>query len=136
MLPRPTRATPTDTLCPYTPLFRSRLLAVLLGHLGGKADGARQVLLGGREHREGVLVALVEQRARGAFGLDHRHLVLLDDRRGRDGGRRAVGAEDVLHPVLLDQALEELRGAGRGRFVVVVLDRQLDRTSTRLNSSH
>src|SRR3546814_1418343 len=107
MLPRPTRATPTDTLCPYTPLFRSRLLAVLLGHLGGKADGARQVLLGGREHREGVLVALVEQRARGAFGLDHRHLVLLDDRRGRDGGRRAVGAEDVLHPVLLDQRSEE-----------------------------
>ncbi len=60
-------------------------------------DGAGQILLGRRQHREQVLVALGEQRARCAFGLDHRNLVLFGDRRGGLGGRRAVGSEHELH---------------------------------------
>ena len=102
-----------------------RILARLLGDVGRHVDHRRQIFLGGRDDAEMILVALREQRARGRFALHQRGLVLLDHRQDRLGQRRAVGAEHVLDLVLVDQTLDQLRGARRRRFVVVIFDREV-----------
>src|SRR3546814_3423748 len=43
MIRRPPRSTRTDTLFPYTTLFRSALQPVLLGRIAGAADHPRRV---------------------------------------------------------------------------------------------
>src|SRR3546814_1690932 len=72
MLRRPPRATRTDTLFPYTTLFRSVVLAVTAGAVD---DGSGRALdaLGEAEHR--AVAALVEGLAHGAavVGLQRRH---------------------------------------------------------------
>src|SRR3546814_3520707 len=115
MIRRPPRSTRTDTLFPYTTLFRSR------DEIGGASD----------RHQIGALV-LRDRLCRGgaAFGLadageqtliEHESHELVHARRGRGAG----GADDLLadridRADIIDHAALELDG---------------DRESTRLNSS-
>ena len=84
-------------------------------------DHAGEIVLGRAEHAEGVLVALVEDALGRAVALDHRDAVLLGDRADLEGGAGAVGAEQEVDLVLLDQLLREGRALLRVALVVVVL---------------
>src|SRR3546814_18041333 len=109
MIRRPPRSTRTDTLFPYTTLFRSHGDAALLhglqqGRLRARAGAVD--LVGHQElaeHRTG-------NEAEGAAA----DLVLLQDLRPQDVGRHEVRC--ALH--------------------ALVLEAEEDRKSTRLNSSH
>src|SRR3546814_7996370 len=141
MIRRPPRATRTDTLFPYTTLFRS------LDQVGGEAAG--EDLL----HRREVVVALA------ALDLEAPVLGLLGEPVFHDDHRPdVVGALDVAHVVALDaqrslgqtevvlQLVQRLGPAvvvgGATQAVAdelllgVAGDGLLDRKSTRLNSSH
>ena len=104
--------------------------------LGGEVDRLLQVLLGGRQHREQVAVALVEQLARGAVALHHRHAMALGDRGDRLGQTRAVGAEHEPDAVLPDQALGQLGAARRRRLVVVIQDLEPGSSGRRRGRRH
>src|SRR3546814_12706414 len=110
MIRRPPRSTRTDTLFPYTTLFRSRdrIGAAAVSHGRGHVAGDRR----GFGHRDGVVLAagLVEG------------IACFHGERGR--AARGRGAHRV-------PSLARLRPAGRLPAVTLK-----DRKSTRLNSSH
>src|SRR3546814_17283174 len=111
MLRRPPRSTRTDTLFPYTPLFRSggdREAVVHAGDLDHAVFGPLHRVVGAAM----ALVHLDRLRADG----DAQHLVAEADAEQRN--------------VAVEQALDDRHGVSAGRGGVA------DRKSTRLNSSH
>src|SRR3546814_14997576 len=114
MIRRPPRSTRTDTLFPYTTLFRSlAAVALVLGEIEGVVHRPRGMAFGDVEGGEIVPVVL----DLGAGG-DCKAKV------GEDFG------EFVHH--LADRVDAALRARGDGKGDVDLLDRK----STRLNSSH
>src|SRR3546814_2120807 len=120
MIRRPPRSTRTDTLFPYTTLFRSVIagkeILALLAH-----GGAAQRRPAGRDQAHRVAAGVPVDAEEGVGP-------------GLGGGGRGVGLAAVAHG-------REYRGGsrlwqcpGRRRRVAVGLPR--DRKSTRLNSSH
>src|SRR3546814_7876086 len=111
MIRRPPRSTRTDTLFPYTTLFRSlrrlalRARADLFGIGVRLVDIRLRALLRGRDRLE-----FVDHRG-GRIDPAQRHALHLE--------ARAVAVEDLLH-----------------QFLHPLGDPALDRKSTRLNSSH
>src|SRR3546814_9733794 len=109
MLRRPPRSTRTDTLCPYTTLFRS---------VAAQALGGVEVVAGAGDEGD-----------RAMSGVDQvphhlaRAAVVVDAHRAQAGFARAA-VEAAVH--------QHRRHAGAE---VVVHDAGLDRKSTRLNSS-
>src|SRR3546814_18853194 len=84
MIRRPPRSTRTDTLCPYTPLFRSPL--PFLDDVGiGCEDDAAQV----REHLAAPVAkrrdAIVDQLRGGFGGFGHASFVFSGDPAGQVG---------------------------------------------------
>src|SRR3546814_5949429 len=119
MIRRPPRSTRTDTLFPYTTLFRS-------AHL-------RRV---GAEGGEGV----VEQRRADDADLQALQVLRLADRvlRVRDLAEAVLGPGERLDALLvqdLEQPLAD-RAAGERIDRGVVRHQERDRQSTRMNSSH
>src|SRR3546814_15607763 len=121
MIRRPPRSTRTDTLFPYTPLFRSEDAARLavrgldppaLGRLGfgGHACGAHR----GAVRPAGMAVDALEP-----------HRTVGDHRVDIGGGRKAAESPFFLVPA----APDDPRRLG-------IVGGILDRKSTRLNSSH
>src|SRR3546814_19503745 len=102
MLRRPPRSTRTDTLFPYTTLFRSRCsVAVLVGLRLGQYQApalhhdllarGRQVLLAAGEVRHGAIELVVRKELRQIVGPDepvHRQLLLAHGREVRRFERR------------------------------------------------
>src|SRR3546814_6239986 len=147
MIRRPPRSTRTDTLFPYTTLFRSR-----------KLDPGRELATVGQEIRQWIIdtpfPASFEQAVRGAFA------ALDADGGGSFAVRSSATAEDLpdasfagqqetfLNVVGIDDVLEKIRHV----FASLYNDRAIsyrvhkgyahadvalsDRKSTRLNSSH
>src|SRR3546814_14847012 len=76
---RPPRPTRTDTLVPYTPLFRSCL------HLGDAADGAQ-----GRDELTVARPAMAAQVQDAQTGVARRHVGLLAQPLSREAGREVV----------------------------------------------
>src|SRR3546814_3708533 len=107
MCRRPPRSTRTDTLFPYTALFRARCRAADAGTLKLAADAAGQ--------ETGVHAVIGHQRPEGIA--EGGRAVLLDEEMP-DPGRAVTGHQAGAQPAPL---------AGR---------HQGDRKSTRLNSSH
>src|SRR3546814_1928932 len=119
MIRRPPRSTRTDTLFPYTTLFRSRLLHAAEGRRRGEMlgfvdpDGSARDALSDRERL--VLVAAPDRAAETIFA--------------------GIGArDDIVEVVELDQ-----RQDGAELLFLddaAVLGRVVERKGTRLNSSH
>src|SRR3546814_7738458 len=114
MIRRPPRSTRTDTLFPYTTLFRSR---------GGNRRLVRELLHLGQDLIAVGVAQLVDDLAVGEE----------NDAVGPGCGDRVVGDHDDGLPVLVDAAAEQLQHLG-ARAGVEVSGR--DRKSTSLNSSH
>src|SRR3546814_2415317 len=108
MVRLPPRSTRTDTLFPYTTLFRSQKAAADRVEGDGGAGGSDRILKPGDE----VLLRTV-QHIFGAHVLEDRHLRFIAD------------DVDQRNAVLLANAHQHLAQFGGG-----------DRKSTRLNSSH
>src|SRR3546814_15016844 len=83
MIRRPPRSTRTDTLFPYTTLFRSRALRVELGGQAGHAERLDQPAVDEAQHRVAPRLGIWRRRER-----------VGDDVRQDDAGRRAV-VEDL-----------------------------------------
>src|SRR3546814_9042320 len=122
MIRRPPRSTRTDTLFPYTTLFRSlrrerhEMLAVMVAEIlraGGGENGIGQVAAGARRRGRAVELGRTPRRADPAFARNR----LVDD----SDQRPAVLQER-------DQRAEDR--AARHEAA------RADRKSTRLNSSH
>ena len=110
--------------------------ALRIGRLrGSKVDRGGEILLGCRQYREQVLVALGEERARRALSLDHRDAELFRHRRDGLGHARAVRPKHIFDAVLLDQALGKLRTTRRSGFIVVILDGELVALATDLHAA-
>src|SRR3546814_3885541 len=108
MIRRPPRSTRTDTLFPYTTLFRSCVVPAPEAHVDIDAVGLRIV---GEQQQPGAV--------------RERHLLHVEpgDRRPADDlARRAERGE--------------LRKGGRGERLALAREARQDRKSTRLNSSH
>src|SRR3546814_12708289 len=130
MIRRPTRSTRTDTLLPYTTLFRSLQLRFELGRKAQTFDcnQPRHILR---------IDAGIAQREIGAEGMgddrDRRQLLLVDELGDViDMGRRRIAA--VGGPLAVAMAPE----VGRDDVKVrpQILRHPIDRKSTRLNSSN
>src|SRR3546814_8076776 len=117
MIRRPPRSTRTDTLCPYTTLFRSSVDR--REDRGVAADGDRALRVAGMlgEHRRDGLAELAAEATREA------HALAVDVGAGLLEQRERFG---ILAELDADLGQHRLR---------VALD-QVDRKSTRLNSSH
>src|SRR3546814_6285769 len=132
MIRRPPRSTRTDTLFPYTTLFRSQRPA---GQVAGRGI---EELLGGLVH-EGKAVGLVDHEERHGQSRQDRRLVR------RAAGGRAAG-DEVGHlrhqAAALSGAMppEGPASAGAKSARIICCTRagssSPDRKSTRLNSSH
>src|SRR3546814_4419832 len=120
MIRRPPRSTRTDTLFPYTTLFRSRTVFFL--HRLQTFD-------------HGIDASLFEL----AITLP---VVTLDDRVERLTGRRRQDRHQVAHAGLLGEVVADLVAQIRHRTLelardhVGLVEQIEDRKSTRLNSSH
>src|SRR3546814_2514135 len=137
MIRRPPRSTRTDTLCPYTTLFRSGVARRVKVHLGEpplvwlRSRGMltdRQFLAGGALRRDWELA-----------GLGPRVTMRWDEAPSSGYSRGAPGAPDPAITQLsarqrFDGAIEEA-GAGLADILWRVVCAG-DRKSTRLNSSH
>src|SRR3546814_5922526 len=110
MIRRPPRSTRTDTLFPYTTLFRSTSLPLHCAEFHASGRIAAQIAEG-----QGNLVAdkKIDCKAR-------------------------IGRSYLLHPRMHVRAAIEmgLHTAARRTGLQHLVDQQLDRKSTRLNSSH
>src|SRR3546814_9293302 len=113
MIRRPPRSTRTDTLFPYTTLFRSRVKNELLGHdvVAEEFGGDTQMVELSAKSGQGV-DALLD-----AISLQSEVLELQAVAEGRATG------------VVIESSLDK----GRGPVAKVLVQ---DRKSTRLNSSH
>src|SRR3546814_9006327 len=112
MIRRPPRSTRTDTLFPYTPLFRSRPFLIV----GGIAAREQQRVARAVRHLEAIGYALQHRRARlRTARFDEAQVACRD---------LAVEREVHLAHPAPDAPFAELFAEGR------------DRKSTRLNSSH
>src|SRR3546814_5876255 len=113
MIRRPPRSTRTDTLFPYTTLFRSARTA-----LATFADRSRREDGGRSPYRTA------------SYRRGYRH-------RGGRGDRRGAGRQ-ARHPPLRRRAEPDRRDADarRARHFGAAVSRVEDRKSTRLNSSH
>src|SRR3546814_6996461 len=60
MIRRPPRSTRTDTLLPYTSLFRSIMQPILVRPLDGKDAGKYEIIAGERRYRAAKLAGLRE----------------------------------------------------------------------------
>src|SRR3546814_14357925 len=130
MIRRPPISTRTDTLFPYTTLFRSHFIE----QQGAAVRGAEKALAPRRRAGEGALLVAEQQR------LEHR----LGQRRAIDRDEGAVAAARAQ----MDRARQHfIAGPGRavdqhgdvggGDAIGERIEREaLDRESTRLNSSH
>src|SRR3546814_20776506 len=141
MIQRPPRSTRTDTLFPYTTLFRSQA-----AHTPYRLPVVT-----------GLGLCILAARAHGVAIVDGVHLDR-DDAEGfaaqcRQGKELGFDGKTLIHPKTIAKANEvfapsaeeiawshkiiaahaEATAAGKG---VVVVDGKLDRQSTRLNSSH
>src|SRR3546814_9236356 len=130
MIRRPPRSTRTDTLFPYTTLFRSDTIDQdLLRLLAGKAS---HIVVARRDRHQGPGLAyqlLVRAEHRNALvkrGAGQDVAVLSQERRGSE-----IEKIDACR-LQFRQLRRDLLGA---RFPVIA-QRDLDRKSTRLNSSH
>src|SRR3546814_10256521 len=113
MIRRPPRSTRTDTLFPYTTLFRSPSLRPSIP----RQNPVHQLL-----HRRGEIVRIKGIGFEVERGMAREHQILLDVAAMRDVLQRFLDAEAARI------------GEIAGRVIVMVLPR--DRKSTRLNSSH
>src|SRR3546814_12710738 len=112
MLRLPPRSTRTDTLIPYTTLFRSRE---------------------GQRGRRGDRLGTVEIQSANALSADPaaESLDIVARERAQIGERRHLAtAASTAERSRLDAATRQLH------LRIKALDRQIDRKSTRLNSSH
>src|SRR3546814_1160721 len=122
MIRRPPRSTRTDTLFPYTTLFRSEDLARVAVKGGQRAFGA--------ERRLRQAVRAGDDRARRRIGHDEgvaRRLVFLVGQ---------IPAEDAEAPAVAGRGIDEARVEQRKSLLVDIGVGDLDRKSTRLNSIH
>src|SRR3546814_2313766 len=110
MIRRPPRSTRTDTLFPYTTLFRSLVHLALVDQPVDRRCPIGRV--GGQAHRADDLVALSAPRSAVWERPDHRPLPV------RVADHDICGAEGI------------------ATRAVALLGQQVDRKSTRLNSSH
>src|SRR3546814_16701467 len=117
MLPRPPRSTRTDTLFPYTTLFRSEL----------KLTPPEPVPSVSPEKAAGLVPLSTDQKSK----LGERVDGFIDD----------LVAQDVNSPAF-GQKVDQITNMGRKEMLESAshsnrfLDRPIDRKSTRLNSSH
>src|SRR3546814_10484444 len=113
---RPPRSTRTDTLLPYTTLFRSRRFVHLAEHQRDLRSLGGRIAVGVLGDHAGVEEFVVEIVAlAGAFA----------DAREHRGAAMALG--DIVDEFLNENRLADARAAEQD---------DLDRKSTRLNSSH
>src|SRR3546814_15061027 len=117
MIRRPPRSTLTDTLFPYTTLFRSALVAVRVG------DAMRTIDPRVGDVLRPIVGVAVAQPAR----------VEPEERIVREEQRTAVGRPERQLDVVVGPAVAEHRAVGPA---LVVGRRCKERKSTRLNSSH
>src|SRR3546814_7844140 len=126
MLRRPPRSTRTDTLFPYTTLFRSVVLALRGGRHAARLAGAVFALVDGRgqpAHQLALVVQRHHHRLIGVVDAAIARVVVDEAVTILDADRRIVG------PVLDDEADRVEAAGGEG-------DDAVDRKRTRLNSSH
>src|SRR3546814_2863296 len=118
MIRRPPRSTRTDTLCPYTTLFRSRKRASL-DNLAGKGDGSLKVA---RDRLAAIdeQIADLDAAAQGVRETEARTVDAAATKADREARQQAM--KDI------DAALADRAKAGK------MID--ADRKSTRLNYSH
>src|SRR3546814_10105073 len=105
MIRRPPRATRTDTLFPYTTLFRSQN-AVEVIEDGDQALGTRDFATAHAAHADQRREAIVEREAIeaalivvGPPSLDHRHQAVFDAEIARAGPTVEVGADGARYAV-------------------------------------
>src|SRR3546814_12715414 len=124
MIRRPPRSTRTDTLVPYTPLFRSLRRLDLAPRAGLDLD------IGGEIELRHQLQRVVEQRYRRPAPLRAEPQPGIEAADVAQGHRRhqALAAGGALQRVVVEQQRDAV-----GRQLGVELE---DRKSTRLNSSH
>src|SRR3546814_528413 len=156
MIRRPPRSTRTDTLFPYTTLFRSYPLVVApdlnvvteaqAKHLEAYVRGGGHLVLGPRSGMKDDANALWPQRQPGPLaallGARVAQYYALDDGVGITGaieGKASIWAE-AIEPVARDvRTLATYKDAGGwldGKPAIVTRKVGRDRKSTRLNSSH
>src|SRR3546814_4395613 len=134
MLRRPPRSTRTDTLFPYTTLFRSDAIAVGAALAVGGGAGQDDV---GLDRAEGLVVEAAGPHRRRRHVGDHDvrlgHQLAGD---GRAVGRGGVECDRPLVPVALEE-VAPLAAGGHGLDPAVLAALALlDRKSTRLTSRH
>src|SRR3546814_18267204 len=116
MIRRPPRSTRTDTLFPYTPLFRSTDLVLCADTVATTLEQRFDLIIGnppyGKLFRSGV-----EQLTEAAGNAD-------------------LGGHTNLYALFLIKALDWLNPGGGLAFVLPTSFVAGDRKSTRLNSSH
>src|SRR3546814_4813066 len=122
MVRRPPRSTRTDTLCPYTTLFRSQCWCCVVRDIAAEWDAARR----------GTTVVVV------GGDLLHRHVCSVPQRCAFHPNRGPGDANRPSHPSV---ARVVAIFAGGRRLVVAWpaicrIRRTGDRKSTRLNSNH
>src|SRR3546814_7407648 len=136
MIRRPPRSTRTDTLFPYTTLFRSEDREVDAGPLEQLGHRDRDLLVlvverAGAAHPVEVLVA------EGVATLDDRHAIDLDGPRGPIALAHAPRVAGVLHAPVGGAELDGEVALHQGEVAPHVEDLvEEDRKSTRLISSH
>src|SRR3546814_10167482 len=121
MIRRPPRSTRTDTLFPYTTLFRSHRVPALL------VTDVEQLVLGVRAGQFERVERVVEDDRAGRRVEPHVLVPELDQVRLVDVEHVA----DEAHAALIAQF-----GGGEVAEAAAAVDAAIDRKSTRLNSSH
>src|SRR3546814_3351010 len=128
MIPRPPRSTRTDTLFPYTTLFRSTG-----GRIAGRRAGTPPQHDGADRpagpRRDGLERPAGRRAPRAAGFREHR----MSTPRLAD----VLGTADVIHErAVLEAAIEGLADAIRGDYAADARPPLFDRQRTRLNTSH
>src|SRR3546814_4749348 len=128
MIRRPPRSTRTDTLFPYTTLFRSvktQVPAILeLVGLAKKMSNFPNELSGGEQQRVSIARAFVNRPL----------IILADEPTGNLDPATSVGIMRLLDRI--NRTGTTVVMATHDRSIVDTMRRRVDRKSTRLNSSH